>query len=1125
MAMMRTYGKYSLRAVKAHKWLSPERGRQHLFSSSDSLNTTSSRSADSSDPSFIIGKKRRRKVSLSISKAKMTKKVGKQTNTEIQKRKISYPLKRREILRDQNHSPISTEDESQEDSMFVEDKENYVARVTRSRAEQIPTATPQLKFVTFRRKLRNCKIVPNQVVNTRLQMRKKGLLGSSIESSQSSICFDKPNNKRTCRNACKAANSNLNPSFAKKLDRSPLQTSTPSCTRKLKIKEPSRCTISFNSENEDDCVWKCSVEPYTVENIDHPSAVGICSSQRSSTSCKEIASTEFSNHLEFVGLSPKKLDGISGFETDCKPVAFVSSVESLEHIDPVISHSFQTQKDDLYHTLHSTSNKSKELFSDVTEVSEISPEAGLISETNDIKTFVGNILAKSSLVNCTLNLDPLVTKQESCESKNRASILDFQPVEQLDCSSVHQYFHNNRTISSAEGDSCKLSSSQGAAGKKQQFINHLHEKLTPPKNMGKSFDGMALKPVVLLSPLQLERHLQGKKGLIRNPVKRSLDDEHKCSFQLKEKECSHTDYMNLKSSLSAMYLNSQDVQLSRGSNVQEKKSSHGSTADSDSFEPIISRQNRKTISMKNGCSLKDFPSGQKNLISDFTSSMLSKRSSCTRSIFQKKMDPVSTSVRSAEKSTVDLCRNPKSQVTEKKDLRSTLVNSSSVSTPLGSRNWSRFKAAHSVHKRKKVIVTPLKSVCSMSDQSTPGSTYLLRKGNCNDQSHFVVSQNKLVSMANFSATPISNRIRRSILSRSSLVKKLSSVILQSVFLTDEEKVYCECHQNGPVSFKECIPLAKLRKCEKIGEGVFGEVFQTINDDGEYMVFKIIPIEGEKPVNGEPQKKFEEILPEIIISKKLSQLNEESENCTVGFISLYSTHCVKDSYPPELLKAWDKYNRTKTSENDRPDESQNEQLYIIFEFEYGGSDLESMRTKIPSLEAARSILYQVTASLAVAEIALNFEHRDLHWGNVLIKKTDIKQVEYKLCGNTFKIDTRGFLVNIIDYTLSRMGRDDVLHFCDLSSEDSFFHGQGDYQFDIYRKMKEENLNNWAEYNPHTNVLWLHYLADKMLNMQYKKRATNALKILKEKFEEFLHESLEYQCSVDLLSSSQLFQQNS
>lgn len=52
-------------------------------------------------------------------------------------------------------------------------------------------------------------------------------------------------------------------------------------------------------------------------------------------------------------------------------------------------------------------------------------------------------------------------------------------------------------------------------------------------------------------------------------------------------------------------------------------------------------------------------------------------------------------------------------------------------------------------------------------------------------------------------------------------------------------------------------------CRKVGEGVYGEVF--LSDGPEKSVLKVIPIEGEVVVNGEPQKKFEEILSEIVIA--------------------------------------------------------------------------------------------------------------------------------------------------------------------------------------------------------------------------------------------------------------------
>ncbi|KAJ1081526.1 hypothetical protein NDU88_001707, partial [Pleurodeles waltl] len=81
--------------------------------------------------------------------------------------------------------------------------------------------------------------------------------------------------------------------------------------------------------------------------------------------------------------------------------------------------------------------------------------------------------------------------------------------------------------------------------------------------------------------------------------------------------------------------------------------------------------------------------------------------------------------------------------------------------------------------------------------------------------------------------------------------------------------------------------------------------------------------------------------------------------------------------------------------------------------------------------------------------------DLHWGNVLVKKTSVSTIKYKLNGSTRQIPTHKIEVNIIDYTLSRLEKDGLTVFCDISADEELFHGEGDYQFDIYRSMKEEN----------------------------------------------------------------------
>lgn len=127
----------------------------------------------------------------------------------------------------------------------------------------------------------------------------------------------------------------------------------------------------------------------------------------------------------------------------------------------------------------------------------------------------------------------------------------------------------------------------------------------------------------------------------------------------------------------------------------------------------------------------------------------------------------------------------------------------------------------------------------------------------------------------------------------------------------------------------------MRKCQKIGEGVFGEVF--LNDT---CVLKIVPIEGDLEVNGAQQKRFDEILQEVIISQELSALRYGDKNCTAGFVEVFNVRLVEGRYPAHLLALWDDYDTRQVSENDRPDVFGDNQLYVVFELEQCGSDLEA-----------------------------------------------------------------------------------------------------------------------------------------------------------------------------------------
>ena len=64
---------------------------------------------------------------------------------------------------------------------------------------------------------------------------------------------------------------------------------------------------------------------------------------------------------------------------------------------------------------------------------------------------------------------------------------------------------------------------------------------------------------------------------------------------------------------------------------------------------------------------------------------------------------------------------------------------------------------------------------------------------------------------------------------------------------------------------------------------------------------------------------------------------------------------------------------------------------------------------------------------MAEEALQFEHRDLHWGNVLVRPTEEEEIVYKLRDQEVRIPTMGVEASVIDYSLSRLtkGKDILL----------------------------------------------------------------------------------------------------
>ncbi|XP_060602886.1 serine/threonine-protein kinase haspin-like [Ruditapes philippinarum] len=338
-----------------------------------------------------------------------------------------------------------------------------------------------------------------------------------------------------------------------------------------------------------------------------------------------------------------------------------------------------------------------------------------------------------------------------------------------------------------------------------------------------------------------------------------------------------------------------------------------------------------------------------------------------------------------------------------------------------------------------------------------------------------------------------------------------------VSLSARAKILILCDQTEPITFTTALTKKMISKCRKIGEGVYGEVFRAINSNGDSIAFKIIPIEGDFEVNDEKQKKFAEILPEVVIAKELSNLRNGKTSMTSNFCEVNNLSCVKGRYPAELLKQWDIFNKNKGSENDRPDVFPEKQLYIMLEFDDCGTDLESY--KFTTIHQAKSVLTQVGYALAVAEEALQFEHRDLHWGNVLVRPTDKEDITFRLKGRPVVVSSHGVEACVIDFSMSRLTKDGCTVYTTIPDDDTLFDGKGDYQFDVYREMKKENKGNWEKLNPHSNVLWLHYLADKLVyHTKYPSHSSRQERDVLREFRQFMSTMIDYSSSLEMTADS-------
>ncbi|KAF4927630.1 Serine/threonine-protein kinase haspin [Colletotrichum viniferum] len=299
--------------------------------------------------------------------------------------------------------------------------------------------------------------------------------------------------------------------------------------------------------------------------------------------------------------------------------------------------------------------------------------------------------------------------------------------------------------------------------------------------------------------------------------------------------------------------------------------------------------------------------------------------------------------------------------------------------------------------------------------------------------------------------------------------------------------------------------------EKIAEASYAEVYRVRNERGTSII-KCIRLESPiKPqtkaqersglVDEEPHSE-DDMRGELQISEWLADIP--------GFVVYKERYIVQGKAPKCLLETHQAFHRKmKRKDPDRlqfypsPSRYLADTKFLVVELGDAGTALEDF--ELVNQSQLWDIFFLVAIALARAEEFNCFEHRDLHEGNLCIRRTDEPQAR----GNSKTAPHFGYSgldITILDYGLSRaedLDIDDEPIALDLEKELGIFTSTHAPQCKVYRQMRSFLVKgergclpptahnspypkaadgqplSWDVYVPYTNVLWLAYLYQYMI----------------------------------------------
>ncbi|KAK0736971.1 hypothetical protein B0T21DRAFT_262511, partial [Apiosordaria backusii] len=308
--------------------------------------------------------------------------------------------------------------------------------------------------------------------------------------------------------------------------------------------------------------------------------------------------------------------------------------------------------------------------------------------------------------------------------------------------------------------------------------------------------------------------------------------------------------------------------------------------------------------------------------------------------------------------------------------------------------------------------------------------------------------------------------------------------------------------------------------EKIAEASYAEVYRITNTLGTSII-KVVRLDS--PIK--PQTKAQErsglvdeephtdddMLGELQISECLADIP--------GFVIYKERYVVKGKAPKALLETHQAFHRReKRKDPDRlqwypsPSRYLDETKFLVVELGDAGTALEDF--SITTSQQLWDIFLHTAIALARAEDLIEFEHRDLHEGNLCIRQSRPACSSTTSSASPYQFGRSGLEITILDYGLSRASdpdsSPDQIMFYDLEKDLSIFTSTHAPQCEVYRCMRSYLLKgdrcnlppkyhttpyslpptatkkkrgrrriDWGGYYPYTNVLWLDYIYNYMV----------------------------------------------